>query len=161
MSAVRFMALPLCCGSQRGHVCVDINRIYGTIAVESSALIHRVWHGAQVEFLSARLPVAFCQASLTEQEVIFRSAANENNLAFVIFLLEESSVKNCKCMTPMSTVNLKAVLLKRNGFEMCTVMVAVSEVHTLKWYTSRKTDLNMLNNYGISGRCLQLAYKNI
>lgn len=68
-----FTALPLCCGSHRGHVCVDINRIYGTIVVKSSALIRRVWHGVQVEFVSARHPAAHWQASLTGQEVIFSS----------------------------------------------------------------------------------------
>ena len=67
MSAERFTAL-LCSGCQRGHVCVSINRIYGTIAVNSSALILNVWHRVQVEFVSARLPGAFCQASLTWPE---------------------------------------------------------------------------------------------
>lgn len=49
MSAERFMALLLWCGCQRGHVCVDINRIYGTITVKSSALIQNTWHSVQVE----------------------------------------------------------------------------------------------------------------
>lgn len=31
----------------------------------------------QGEFVSARLPVAFCQASLTGEEVIFSRAENE------------------------------------------------------------------------------------
>lgn len=56
-----FMALPLCCGSHKGHVCVDINRIYGTKAVKSAALIQGVWHSVCVlSLLLPGSPVAFC-----------------------------------------------------------------------------------------------------
>lgn len=51
-----------------------------------------------------------------------------SNLLFVIFHYGESSVKNTKCMTPMSVLNLKAALVKRHPFDMSTVTVAVSNL---------------------------------
>lgn len=96
----------------------------------------------QCEFVSARLPVAYGQASLTGQEVIFSRSANEKVIKwgfFFIFPYGESSFKGSKCITLMSIVNLEAVPLRRNKLAMCTVIGTVFKAAVLNPLCNRNT----------------------